>query len=257
MAERAAVFEDFMRSTERHKLKENEFAHTVARAREVIDSRGRDVATIALVVVAAVVLALGYMAWRHSRDAKANTLLAAALAVAEAPVVAPVAPAPGSPMPVQQPGTFQTERAKLEAALPKLLGAADTYPSTDAGIAARFHAAGTLASLGRYAEAQQRYQEVVDKAGRRIYGRMARLGVAQAEVAQGKYDDAIKIYQEMSTDTTSQIPVDGVLMELGRAYLKAGKKADAAHAFTRVVEEFPQSLYVADARREMEEAKKS
>jgi outer membrane protein assembly factor BamD (BamD/ComL family) len=45
-------------------------------------------------------------------------------------------------------------------------------------------------------------------------------------------------------------------MELGRAYAKAGKKTEAAHAFTRVVEEFPQSLYVADARREMEEAKK-
>jgi outer membrane protein assembly factor BamD (BamD/ComL family) len=48
-----------------------------------------------------------------------------------------------------------------------------------------------------------------------------------------------------------------VLMELGRAYMKAGKKNEAAHAFSRVVDEFPQSLYIADARREMEEAKKS
>jgi outer membrane protein assembly factor BamD (BamD/ComL family) len=46
-------------------------------------------------------------------------------------------------------------------------------------------------------------------------------------------------------------------MELGRAYMKAGRKSEAAHAFTRVVEEFPQSLYLADARREMEAAKKS
>jgi TolA-binding protein len=245
-----------MKSTERHKLKENEFAHTVARARQVIDTRGRDMATVAVLVVAALAIAFGYMAWRHSRDAKANTMLAAALAVAEAPVVAPVAPAPGSPMPVQQPGTFQTERARLEAALPKFLQAAEAYPNTDAGIAARYHAAGTLASLGRFAEAQQRYQEVVDKAGSRIYARTARLGLAEVQVAQGKYDDAIKIYQQLSTDTTSQIPVDGVLMELGRAYLKAGRKAEAAHAFTRIVEEFPQSLYVADARREMEEAKK-
>jgi TolA-binding protein len=245
-----------MKSTERHKLKENEFAHTVARAREVMDTRGRDMATVAVLVVAALAIAFGYMAWRHSRDAKANTMLAAALAVAEAPVVAPVAPAPGSPMPVQQPGTFQTERARLEAALPKFVQAAEAYPGTDAGIAARYHAAGTLASLGRFAEAQQRYQEVVDKAGSRIYARTAKLGLAQVQVAQGKYDDAIKIYQQLSTDTTSQIPVDGVLMELGRAYLKAGRKTEAAHAFTRVVEEFPQSLYVADARREMEDAKK-
>jgi outer membrane protein assembly factor BamD (BamD/ComL family) len=76
------------------------------------------------------------------------------------------------------------------------------------------------------------------------------------QVAQGKYDTAIKIYQDLSTDTNSHIPVDGILMELGRAYLKAGKKTEAAHAFTRIVDEFPQSLYVADARKEMEEAKK-
>jgi TolA-binding protein len=245
-----------MKSTERHKLKENEFARTVARARNAMETRQRDTMTVAVVVVVALVLALAYVGWRQSRDSKASTLLASALAVSEAPVVAPVAPAPGSPMPVQQPGTFQTEQAKLEAALPKFLEAAAKYPNTDAGITARYHAAGTLASLGRYGEAEQRYQEVVDKAGSRIYGRTARLGLAEVQVAQGKYDNAIKIYQDLSTDTKSQIPVDGVLMELGRAYMKAGKKSEAAHAFTRVVQEFPLSLYVADARKEMEEAKK-
>ncbi len=246
-----------MKSTERHKLKENAFAHSVARARDVIDTRGRDMATVAVVVAAALALALGYMAWRQSRVAKANTLLASALAVAEAPVVAPVAPAPGSPMPVQQPGTFQTERARLEAALPKLQQAADSYPRTDAGVAARYHSAGTLAALGRPAEAEGQYKQVIDRAGSGIYGRMAHLGLAHAQVAQGKYDAAIAVYQQLTTDTTSQIPVDGVLMELGRTYLKAGRKQEAAHAFSRVVEEFPQSLYAADARREMEDAKKS
>ena len=184
-------------------------------------------------------------------------MLAAALAVAEAPVVAPTPPAPGSPMPVQQPGTFQTERAKLEAALPKFLEVADKYPSADAGITARYRAAGVLAALGRHPEAEQRYQEVVDKAGSRIYGRTARLGLAEVQVAQAKYDSATKILQELSTDSKSEIPVDGVLMQLGRAYMKAGKKDEATRAFTRVVEEFPQSLYVADARKEMEEAKRS
>lgn len=245
-----------MKSIERHRLKENEFAHTVARAREVIDTRGRDMALLVAGVIAAVVLAFGYMAWRQSRAEKANTLLAGALAVAEAQVVTPAAPAPGSPMPVQQPGTFPTERAKHEAALPKFMQAADAYPGTDAGIAARYHAAGTLASLGRLGEAEQRYREVVDRAGSGIYGRMARLGLAQVQVAQGRFDEGIAAYQQLVTDKNSPIPVDGVLMELGRAYLKAGKKPEAARAFTRVVEEFPQSLYAADARREMEDAKK-
>jgi tetratricopeptide (TPR) repeat protein len=246
-----------MKSTERHKLKENEFARTMAHARDVVQTGGRDMATIIVVVVVALALASGYAWWRQSRNAKANAVLAEALAVEGAPVVAPVAPAPGSPLPVQQTGTFATEEAKLEAALPKLLKAADAYPNTDAGITARYHAAAALAALGRYAEAEQRYQEVVDKAGSRIYGRTGKLGLAGVQVAQAKYDNAIKIYQEVATDTKSQLPIDGVLMQLGRAYMKAGKKNEAAHAFTRVVEEFPQSLYAADARREMEEAKKS
>jgi TolA-binding protein len=246
-----------MKSTERHKLKENEFARTVAHARDTMQERGRDVGIIAIVVIAAIALAGGYGWWRQSRNAKANALLAEALTVEEAPVVAPAAPAPGSPLPVQQPGTFATDQARLDAALPKLMHAADSYPGAEAGITARYHAASVLAALGRYAEAEQRYREVVDKAGSGLYGRTARMGLAAVLVSQAKYDDAIKIYQEVSTDAKSQLPVDGVLMQLGRAYMKAGKKNEAAHAFTRVVEEFPQSLYAADARRELEEAKKS
>lgn len=246
-----------MKATERHKLKENEFARSVAQAREALQSRGRDFGTIILVVLVAVAAIGGYSWWQTSRTGKANALLASALAVHEAPVVAPAEPKPGSPLPVEQPGTFRTEQAKLEAALPKFLEAANAYPSTDAGIAARYHAAGILAQLGRHADAEQRYQEVVDRGSGSIYARTARLGLAGVQVAQKKYDSAIAIYRELSTASTPELPVDGVLMQLGRAYVQAGKREDAARAFNRVVEEFPDSVYATDARRELEAAKKS
>lgn len=245
-----------MKSTERHKLKENAVATSVARASTAIDTRGRDIAMVVGGVLVVLVLAGGYMLWKQSKDGKANTALASALAVYEAPVVAPTAPTPGSPMPMPQSGTFQTERAKLEAALPKFVEAAEGFPGSDAGITAEYHAAGILASLGRYPEAEQRYQRVVDGAGSRIYGRTARLGLASAQVAQGNFDPAIAIYTELSRDANSTIPVDGVLMQMGRAYAKAGRNEEAARAFTRIVDEFPQSIYAADARREMEDAKK-
>ena len=117
------------------------------------------------------------------------------------------------------------------------------------------YAAAVLSALGRYAEAEQRYQEVVDKAGSKIYGRTARLGIAEVQVAQGKYDTAITIYREMSTGTNAQLPADGVLMALGRAYVKAGRKDEAERAFTRVVDEFPQSAYSGDAKRELEDVR--
>ena len=246
-----------MKSTERHKLKENDLARSVGAARDLVSNRQRDI--MRLVVVAVVVLAVvgGYSWWRQSRNAKASAALAEGLAVFEAPVVAPAAPAPGSPVPVQQAGTFQTEQAKLEAALPKLIAAADKYPNSQAGIAARYYAASALASLGRFAEAEQRYQEVVDKAGGSlIYDRTARLGLADAQAAQGKFDSAIEIYREISTDTNSQLPLDGVLMSLGRTYARAGRHEEAVRAFSRVVDEFPQSPYAADARRAREETRK-
>ena len=126
-----------MKSQERHKLKENEFARTVEHAREVLSTRQRDITWIVLVVVTLLAIVGGYPWWRNSTATRGTDLLASALAVYEAPVVPAAAPAPGSLPPVQQPGTYLTEQAKFEAALPKFIEAADKYPGTAAGITAR------------------------------------------------------------------------------------------------------------------------
>jgi TolA-binding protein len=97
---------------------------------------------------------------------------------------------------------------------------------------------------------------VADKAGSKIYGHTARLGQADAQVAQAKYDSAIAIYKELATSAKDHIPADGVLMALGRASVRAGKKDEATRAFQRVIDEFPNSVYAADARRELEVARK-
>lgn len=247
-----------MKRIERHKLKENEFAYTVARTRDLVVQRQHEITTVVVVVAAAVVLIGGYLAFKSSRDSKATSLLAGALAVAEAQVVVPPPPAPGSPPPVQPPGTFRTDKDRLDAALPKLQQAADAYPNSDAGITARYRLAAGLAELGRYAEAEQRFQEVVQKTGAKsIYHDTARLGAGEAQLAQGKYDAAMTTFKELSSDTNSKLPVDGILMQLGRAALVAGKKDEASRAFTRIVDEFPQSMYVTDAKEKLAELKKA
>ena len=245
-----------MKSTERHKLKENEFARGMTQARHVVETRRGDIAKVVIALAILIAAVAGYSWWRSSREGRANQALASALATYEMPVVAPQPPAPGSPPPVPQPGTFQTEEEKLAASLPKFIEAANAHPDTQAGIAARFHAAAILAAQSKHADAEQRYKEVIDKAGSSIYARTARLGMAEAQLAQGKFDSAIAIYSELSRDTGSTLPLDSVLMQLGRAYARAGKKEEAVRSFTRVVDEFPQSAYAADARRELEETKK-
>src|SRR5262245_6026805 len=238
-----------MKATDRHKLKENEFAHTMARTREMVTQRQREITTSVVAIVVVAVAVGGYLTWRSSRDGKAQTLLASALAVAEAPVIAPPPPAPGSPPPVQQAGTYRTDRERLEAAVPRLQQAADAYPNSDSGITARYRLAASLAELGRFAEAEQRYQEVLQKTGAKsVYHDTARLGIGEAQLAQGKHDAAVATFKEMATDSSSSLPVDGILMQLGRAAMAAGKKDEAKSAYTRIVQEFPQSLYVTEAK---------
>ena len=132
--------------------------------------------------VALLAIVGGYTWWRQSSASRGTDLFAAALAVHQAPVVPLPPPTPGGAPPVQQPGTYLTERSKLEAALPKFIEAADKYPATPSGIAARYHAASILATLGRYPEAEQRFEEVVARAGSTLYARTGRLGLAEVQV---------------------------------------------------------------------------
>jgi len=244
-----------MKSTERHRLKENEVAHTVARVRETYEVYQKPILAVVIGVIAIVVIAIGLAYWRHQTDSKARTLLTDAITTERAQVVPPVAPEPGKPAPPQLAGSFPSEKARIEAALAKYMTVAETYPSADAGIAARYHAAALLTSLGRHGEAVTRYQEVIDRAGSSVYGPMAKLGMAGAHVADGKYDQAIATYKEMSGNKDGQLPVDGILMQLGRAYDAAGKQADARQTFKRVVDEFPESPYAQEAKRAMDTIK--
>lgn len=230
-----------MKREERHHLKENDFAKVLARTGEGVRSHSRGVSVAAILIAVALVLVGGYFLWRSNRQEKAGAMLADAIATLQAPVAPP---AIGTPAVA---GTFPTEQARMEAAVPKLLAAADAYPSTDAGIEARYQAGATLAALKRYPEAIDRYQEVIDRDGKGLYGHTARIGLANAASLAGDHDRAIAELQALSADTSATIPADAVLAELARAYTTAGRTAEAAGVWKRIKDEFPQSIYAQEA----------
>ena len=114
-----------MKSTERHKLKENEFARSVGHARERLTSHRRELMAAIGALVLVVAALAGFAIWRASRDARANGSLAAALAIAEAPIVPPAAPAPGSEPPLPRPqlprSHYSSDPAARRWALPSTL----------------------------------------------------------------------------------------------------------------------------------------
>jgi outer membrane protein assembly factor BamD (BamD/ComL family) len=84
---------------------------------------------------------------------------------------------------------------------------------------------------------------------------MAKLGIATLQIQTKKYDQAIAALQTLSQRADADVPVDAVLMQLGDAYQRAGRTPDAVKTFTRVVDEFPQSPYLSDARRRLDDLK--
>lgn len=237
-----------MKAQERHQLKQNDFAATVARVADTIRER-RDrviVGTITVIVVLGAVTA--FVVWRkHTRD-QAGALFAGAMAVSESQI----APAPTVPGASQAPGTFPSVQARQDAAIAAFQKVARAYPSSPDGIAAAYQAAGLLFAVGRPADAQKAYEDVIIRAGGlSVYGASARLGLAEALAAQGQYDKAIKEYTDLAAQRDGPLPVDGILVSLARTYVKAGKPAEARATFKRVVDEFPNSTYVAEARQQI------
>ena len=98
---------------------------------------------------------------------------------------------------------------------------------------------------------------MIGKAGDGFYGQMARLGLAEAQARAGQYDQAINTFKELAQRKDGPLPVDGILMQLGRTYLEAGKRADAQQTFNKLVEEYPESPFTGDARKELEALKKA
>jgi tetratricopeptide (TPR) repeat protein len=245
-----------MKRTERHHLKENELAQSLAAAREYLEPRKKQFSLAAFVIFLFVVAILGVVIVRQRTVNRAHDMLAEAMVVLDAQVIPREPVDPKSPTPpaaaMQGTGTFETEQAKFQAAVPKLKAAADAYPDTQPGITARYHLAGTLAALGKHQEAAQAYDEVIQRAGDDIYGRMARLGKAEEEMRAGKIDAAIAAYKELSERTDSDLPTDAILMQLARAYVAAGKKDEAQKTFTKIVDEHPESPYASEARQELE-----
>jgi hypothetical protein len=238
-----------MKTSQRHHLKDNEIAIALRHANEFA-TRNKQTLTmslVALVLVAAA--AAAFFVWRNSVDSRSHEALAQAMVVYEGRVVPPT-PSPEGVAPAAAPNTFPSEKAKLEAALPKFMAAADAHPSSDAGRTARFHAAGILVTLGRYDEAMKQFDQLSGAGG--LLGQSAQLGKAEAQLRAGQHDAAIATFKDLSEKSDSPLPKEALLLELARAYKVAGKTEDAKKTLNQIVEQHAESPSAQAARQELE-----
>ena len=108
-------------------------------------------------------------------------------------------------------------------------------------------------ALGRFDEARTHYEQLTT--GTDIVASGAALGKAQAQIRAGQFDPAIESLKTLSAQPTGTLPIDGVLMELARAYRSSGKVDDARKTLTEIVEKHAESPFVTEARAELEKLK--
>jgi tetratricopeptide (TPR) repeat protein len=244
---------------ERKHLKEDELARTIRIAREFAEPRQNLMKNVGIAALVLIVIGVAFGFWRERSDSRGQEELAEAMVALNAQVVpVGVTGAEGVPAAasLNAEGTFSTEAAKLQVALPKLKAAADAYPGSPSGIQARYHMAGALASLGRYADAQSAFDDVIKRAGEgSLYGQMALLGKADAQSHAGQLDAAIETWKGLVAKNSDALPVDAVLMELARAYVQKGNRDEARKTFTEIVDKHPLSPYTQEARTELENLK--
>jgi tetratricopeptide (TPR) repeat protein len=204
-------------------------------------------------------IVIGVTVFRQRSSAEGDRLLADAMVTLNKQVVPVGAQAEGGLPAAAMLGaenTFATEEAKLNAALPKLKAAADANPGGSSGITARYHMGSALAALGRFDEATAAFDEVVRRAGAdSLYGRMARMGKGDTQLRAGQIDAAIATWKDLASQAGDDLPVDAILMELAKAYARKGDKEEARKTFTQIVDQHPDSPYIADARTELENLK--
>jgi predicted negative regulator of RcsB-dependent stress response len=200
-----------VQSYTRHQLKEDKFQEVTRRALAQAQAHRQQLVAAAIVVILIVVLAGGYFFWRSTQNDKASTGMGEAMNVYSAPLrTANAAVGPGQL-------TFDSAQQRSKEAEKKFEDVAQRYPHTDAGKDAAYMAAVTALEAGDYPAAESKFKAVAD-AGKKELSSLAKMGLASVYEATNRSNDAIKIYNELTSKPTDSVSRERAQFALATLY---------------------------------------
>jgi tetratricopeptide (TPR) repeat protein len=235
----------------REDLKRNELGEAVGASVEFAGVHLKGILAALGGLVAAGLLAWGFVVWRNGRAEGSNEALGAALRVAEAEVVATGA-RPGD----EQKPTFPTAAARDARARELFQKVVQQYGSTDAAGAARLWLAADAFGRGDRATARQLWQEYLKSAPEDVLAATAQRNLWQLDRAEGKgAEAAAAIRSALERGGKGSLTADVLLWELARTERALGKGSEADAALRRILDEHPDSVWAGEARRELATAR--
>lgn len=197
------------------------------RAADRLEGRGK--ALLYGLIGLVVLLALGgfWIKWSNRKADEARRALGRAISIATAPV-ATASPAPGAAAP-----TYLTEQERAQRAIEEFQKVAAKY-GEPYKTEARYFIATNLLYIDRNKAMDQLAE--VSKASVVEPATLAKFALAQAKEADGKYDEAAKLYGELAAQNSTVVTADTANLRLAAVYEKQGKKKEAVDLLFNIVE---------------------
>lgn len=232
----------------RKEIKRDELSTALGRGYEYAESHARSILLAAGVAVALVLVAGLVFMYRSSRAEDANTALARAIQVYQAPID-PAAPKPDDP----QAPTFADAAARQAKAKALFQALHDDFGSTIAGDIAAVYLAQIAMAENQPDRARELWSEFLDHHEGHLLAGQTRINLLRLDRSQGKAQQVADQLAAMLDDPEPPLPQDIVLSELAATQEQLGKKQEAIQSYERLATEFPQSPYARDAQQKIRE----
>jgi len=227
----------------REQIKQDEFTSGLEQGMAWLSAH-RDEVRIGAGVIVVLLAAGGALAYFQGQRAReADRALRDALSTFEAPVTSELAA--GADRPVGQ--VFATAEEKYKTAAAAFEGVERRSGSSAVGVRAKYYAALSRIELGQMAEAEKALQEVQGR-GAGLDAELARVALAGLYRRSGQVDKAVEAYRGLATKPNANVPPDFALLSAAQTLEDAKRWAEARATYRQLVEDFPASVYAADAR---------
>jgi len=204
--------------------------------RWIADNRRQLMAGIGAVFAAAIVW-WGASAWLGSRTDDASLLLYHAVQTFEGDAAA------GSLVP----------GGDVDAAEIEFQQVVESYGRSDQADMAKLYLARIALSRGQADEARSVFVDLSQKHGNDVIGRLATLDLIDLRIASGQVEEVAGELETMVISQDGGLPRDAALYKLGEVFVSSGDPERARTYFERLVEEFPESPYLMNARLKLNE----
>jgi hypothetical protein len=215
----------------RKELKQDKIKETIEHGAEAVISHGQ---FTFIVVVVAIVVALGYGGWRFYID-RQTVEASAAFDIGMKAYQGRIATAPDPAEPNEP--FYPDETARVQDALQKFAKVADKYPSTNPGKLARYYSSLCLEDLERHNQALEELKKISGGSDKELAS-MAQYQMATIYSRTNKLDDAVKTFRALADRQSALVPRPLVLLELA-GILRTSNPKEAASIYQQIKKDFP------------------